>query len=493
MNPTNEQPGAGSGGEFSAGVEAAAKRVDAMRFDFEAEYGRQCQETGAIEFGRGRTGEAREEYANSLAEVAEKIRAIATPPAAEGWVMVPRELTERDLQAMADAADGRWGGAPILSLLRKSWNALAARYQAKPTPTPSARRWGEDEVERVAKVIYEAEHPSLFPWERATDAARRGALNLARAALAAAPVAQQGEPVLWQVRWMRGNGQMREWSNCDNEAKARSLIAGDPSGEIRALYATPTAQPSEIEGDGQEGGFYLASFKRGTDHGNVLWWGPDNRGYSSDLEQAGIYTKIEAGYHDNEYTVPVPVAMIETLRVRRVVDYSDSLNTAFHTAAKLREAVAAFATGAPDHHRATAPAPVDREPTSPRNSGATIPLASPLSIAAQTLLTNALTFWKEARALNPGFGAVRWLTGNTGELLIFTRMEYRGHLLQNIDTLPGDVERFFEVLQCAECEFEEGTCVTCGTPDPYDPNCKHTFVDSAKSSTCSKCGCTIPF
>lgn len=113
----------------------------------------------------------------------------------------------------------------------------------------------------------------------------------------------------------------------------------------RRIDAAPSVSPS-----GVEDGYYLASFKRGTDNGKVLWWMPNNCGYSSDLEQAGIYKQIDAGYHDNEYTVPVPVSMIRNLRVRRVVDYSDSLNTAFHSASKLRAAIAAMSnTKEPTH------------------------------------------------------------------------------------------------------------------------------------------------
>lgn len=87
------------------------------------------------------------------------------------------------------------------------------------------------------------------------------------------------------------------------------------------------------------GGYYLASFKQKANGGEVLWWGPDDRGYTPDLEQAGIYTEIKKGYHDSDQTVPVPVSFIEELRVRRTVDPGDSLNGMFWNAEKLRAAL----------------------------------------------------------------------------------------------------------------------------------------------------------
>lgn len=62
---------------LSAGLEMAAKWIDARREAFEQEHGRVCFETGAMEFGRGKTGEAAEEFTAELAEIAEQIRALA--------------------------------------------------------------------------------------------------------------------------------------------------------------------------------------------------------------------------------------------------------------------------------------------------------------------------------------------------------------------------------------------------------------------------------
>lgn len=89
------------------------------------------------------------------------------------------------------------------------------------------------------------------------------------------------------------------------------------------------------------GGYYLASFKH-KDNGAVLWWGPGDAGYTPDLATAGVYTELTHGYHDSEYTVPVPVGFIKGLRVRQVIDTGDSLNRAFWSPTALREAIAAM-------------------------------------------------------------------------------------------------------------------------------------------------------
>lgn len=56
--------------------------------------------------------------------------------------------------------------------------------------------------------------------------------------------------------------------------------------------------------------------------------------------------------------------------------------------------------------------------------------------AAQKLLDAAHDFWG-ACYQEGQFGAVQWLTGTTGELVIFTRGEYREQLIANIHTLPN--------------------------------------------------------
>lgn len=54
--------------------------------------------------------------------------------------------------------------------------------------------------------------------------------------------------------------------------------------------------------------------------------------------------------------------------------------------------------------------------------------------AAKLLLNAALKFW-QACEKEGQHGAVQWLAGTNGELLIFTRGEYRDGLMNNIWTL----------------------------------------------------------
>ena len=54
----------------------------------------------------------------------------------------------------------------------------------------------------------------------------------------------------------------------------------------------------------------------------------------------------------------------------------------------------------------------------------------------QTLIDAAYEFW-EACHEEEQYGAVQWLEGTNGELIIFTRGEYREHLMKNICTIPG--------------------------------------------------------
>lgn len=56
--------------------------------------------------------------------------------------------------------------------------------------------------------------------------------------------------------------------------------------------------------------------------------------------------------------------------------------------------------------------------------------------AAQKLLDAAHEFWSTCHEEGQ-FWAVQWLTGTTGELVIFTRGEYRERLMANIHTLPN--------------------------------------------------------
>lgn len=64
-------------------------------------------------------------------------------------------------------------------------------------------------------------------------------------------------------------------------------------------------------------------------------------------------------------------------------------------------------------------------------------------IAAQKLLDAAHEFWNSCQDEGQ-YGAVQWLEGSLGELVVFTRGEYRSHIMNNIHTLPNvDKINFF--------------------------------------------------
>jgi hypothetical protein len=56
--------------------------------------------------------------------------------------------------------------------------------------------------------------------------------------------------------------------------------------------------------------------------------------------------------------------------------------------------------------------------------------------AGQKLLDAAAEFWKACHEEGQ-YGAVQWLEGTGGELVIFTRGEYRQQLMSNVETLPS--------------------------------------------------------
>ena len=64
-------------------------------------------------------------------------------------------------------------------------------------------------------------------------------------------------------------------------------------------------------------------------------------------------------------------------------------------------------------------------------------------VAGQKLLDAALEYWQACRDEFQD-GSVQWLEGSNGELLIYTRAEYRHTLMSNIHSLPGNKVHFFK-------------------------------------------------
>lgn len=90
--------------------------------------------------------------------------------------------------------------------------------------------------------------------------------------------------------------------------------------------------------------FYIACFARRFHDGLVVWWRPDAKGYTTDLTQAGRYTKADADKHANEDNVVVPASSVrDNCRIRQCVDYGDNPHVAqaFWEAKNLRLALAA--------------------------------------------------------------------------------------------------------------------------------------------------------
>jgi len=91
-------------------------------------------------------------------------------------------------------------------------------------------------------------------------------------------------------------------------------------------------------------------------------------------------------------------------------------------------------------------------------------LASPeLEAKGQALLDAAYEYWKQAQK-DGIYGAIMWLDDNDGHTVIFTRGEYRGHLLANIDHRYGDVRKFTHNMHTHQ-EVDESKNITFSTTE----------------------------
>lgn len=69
--------------------------------------------------------------------------------------------------------------------------------------------------------------------------------------------------------------------------------------------------------------YYILSLKWSKSKEKYVWWGPDNSGYTEDLNVAGIYTEEQLSerplYYKNDNTYPVPVDFVNSMFIQRIV------------------------------------------------------------------------------------------------------------------------------------------------------------------------------
>ncbi len=72
--------------------------------------------------------------------------------------------------------------------------------------------------------------------------------------------------------------------------------------------------------------YYLLSIKYSNDS-TVTWWGPNDSGYTNDIERAGIYSEEQIQkrsiYYSNKGVMPVPVEKVQAATKRIVVLNND--------------------------------------------------------------------------------------------------------------------------------------------------------------------------
>ncbi len=75
--------------------------------------------------------------------------------------------------------------------------------------------------------------------------------------------------------------------------------------------------------------YYLLSIKHSDAKNAVIWWGPNNSGYTDDVEKAGIYSeeciKKRNIYYSNNGVMPVPVEKVQAA-TKRIVVLNDTEN-----------------------------------------------------------------------------------------------------------------------------------------------------------------------
>ena len=69
--------------------------------------------------------------------------------------------------------------------------------------------------------------------------------------------------------------------------------------------------------------YYLLSLKWSKGADEYTWWGPNNSGYCTDINKAGVYSEEEINsrrlYYCNKGVMPIPVDLVQQAEKKTVV------------------------------------------------------------------------------------------------------------------------------------------------------------------------------
>ena len=73
--------------------------------------------------------------------------------------------------------------------------------------------------------------------------------------------------------------------------------------------------------------YYILSLKHSPAQGQALWWGPNDAGYTAQLERAGVYTEEavagnQSYYNNGESTRAIECSVVKPL-ARHIVDWNE--------------------------------------------------------------------------------------------------------------------------------------------------------------------------
>ena len=70
--------------------------------------------------------------------------------------------------------------------------------------------------------------------------------------------------------------------------------------------------------------YYLLSLKWSEGKDYYVWWGPNDSGYTNDIDQAGVYNEEQINsnklYYSNTRVMPVPKELVEQSIKRTLID-----------------------------------------------------------------------------------------------------------------------------------------------------------------------------